>query len=321
MNRSASHILIAANPKSGRSGSASQVRALEQGLIEQGFLCETLHDLDAFRDRSLQLHAQDQLRAVVSAGGDGTVAALANMLPASIPIQLFPLGTENLLAKHFGITADIPLTVRALAAAKPLKIDAGSANGKLFLVMASCGYDAEVVRCMHAIRRGHINRWSYAGPIWSALRKYSFPEMPFRLEDQTLPRVPPTDSPPATKTQASCRENQAAWLFVFNVPKYAANLEFCPQANPTDGRLDVCTFRRPGIPHGLAYLTRLYLRNHDRMRGFSHQLCTGLHLDAPTDRHGQPLADIPYQLDGDPGGVLPLNIEVLPERLTLILPT
>jgi diacylglycerol kinase family enzyme len=30
---------------------------------------------------------------------------------------------------------------------------------------------------------------------------------------------------------------------------------------------------------------------------------------------------IPFQLDGDPGGVLPLEIEVLPGRLTLIIPT
>jgi diacylglycerol kinase (ATP) len=29
---------------------------------------------------------------------------------------------------------------------------------------------------------------------------------------------------------------------------------------------------------------------------------------------------VPYQLDGDPGGVLPLEIEVLPGRLTMIVP-
>ena len=29
---------------------------------------------------------------------------------------------------------------------------------------------------------------------------------------------------------------------------------------------------------------------------------------------------VPYQLDGDPGGFLPLNIEVLPNRLTMLVP-
>ena len=30
--------------------------------------------------------------------------------------------------------------------------------------------------------------------------------------------------------------------------------------------------------------------------------------------------EVPYQLDGDPGGVLPVEIEALPGRLTLVVP-
>jgi len=30
---------------------------------------------------------------------------------------------------------------------------------------------------------------------------------------------------------------------------------------------------------------------------------------------------VPYQLDGDPGGELPLDIEILPGRLTILVPT
>jgi diacylglycerol kinase (ATP) len=29
---------------------------------------------------------------------------------------------------------------------------------------------------------------------------------------------------------------------------------------------------------------------------------------------------VPYQLDGDPGGLLPLDVQVLPGRLTLVVP-
>ena len=31
-------------------------------------------------------------------------------------------------------------------------------------------------------------------------------------------------------------------------------------------------------------------------------------------------AQVPYQLDGDPGGLLPLDVQVLPGRLTLVVP-
>ena len=30
--------------------------------------------------------------------------------------------------------------------------------------------------------------------------------------------------------------------------------------------------------------------------------------------------EVPYQLDGDPGGVLPVDIETLPGRLTVVVP-
>jgi diacylglycerol kinase family enzyme len=31
-------------------------------------------------------------------------------------------------------------------------------------------------------------------------------------------------------------------------------------------------------------------------------------------------AEVPYQLDGDPGGILPLDLDILPGRLTLVIP-
>jgi diacylglycerol kinase (ATP) len=31
-------------------------------------------------------------------------------------------------------------------------------------------------------------------------------------------------------------------------------------------------------------------------------------------------AEVPYQLDGDPGGLLPVEVEVLPGRATLVVP-
>lgn len=295
MSRSSdAHVIIAANPKSGRSSSRSKVEELCRAIVELGFPCDVEYSLDAVQSRSLSLHAAGQLKAVVAAGGDGTADALANLLPAGIPILLFPLGTENLLAKHFGISGEIQQACHTLRAGKQVAVDVGSANGKLFLVMASCGFDAEVVRQMHAVRTGHINRWSYAGPILRSLRKYVFPRLSIALEGERSDR-------------------SAAWIFVFNVPRYAASLDFCPQADPHDGLLDVCTFEKSGVAFGMGYLFRLFLRSHQSMSGFAHRRAGKIVIESPGE-------DIPFQIDGDPGGVLPLTIEVLPERLTLLVP-
>jgi diacylglycerol kinase family enzyme len=171
----------------------------------------------------------------------------------------------------------------------------------MFLVMASCGFDAAVVEEMHATRKGHINRWSYSMPILRTLKRYRFPLARLLENDETL---------------NTSQEQQAAWTFIFNLPRYAANLQFCPQADPLDGRLNVCTFRKPGILRGCRYLTRLWLGSHQRMTDFCHSLATNISL-CGGDEPAAPA--IPYQLDGDPGGVLPLAIRVLPGRLKLIV--
>lgn len=296
------HVLIAANPKSGASESSNKVAKLAAAVEAVGFQCKILGDLEEVRVQSHDLAEAHLLRAVVSAGGDGTADALANLLSPSIPICIFPLGTENLLAKHFGFTDDIASTCKLLQFGVPQKMDVGKANDKVFLVMASCGFDAVVVEEMDAIRKGHINRWSYAKPILNALRRYRFPQLQIRGEDDSGTLV----------------EDSAAWIFVFNVPRYAANLDFCPQADPHDGYLDVCTFRRSGLIYGSGYFSRLFLRSHQSMKGFKHRRMKNLEVTLPSDSL-QP-AEIPFQIDGDPGGLLPASISVLPEHLTLLVP-
>lgn len=300
-----SHVLIAANPKSGAASGERRVAELREALIADGHTCDVHYSLEELQHSALQLESLGKLRAVVSAGGDGTAGALANLLPSHLPLLLFPLGTENLLAKHLGISGDVRQVRTILHSDQRYLLDVGRANGKLFLVMLSCGFDAEVVRRMHAVRTGHITRWSYAKPILTAMLDYQFPPLNISAAQQTTGQTTHTSS--------------AAWLFVFNVPRYAAGLEFCPQADPTDGLLDACTFQRSGLLNGLGYLARLWLGSHQRMRGFSHNLCQRLEIAAPLDRQGKPLL-VPFQIDGDPGGELPLVVEVLPKRLTLLVP-
>ena len=224
------HVLIAANPKSGAASNQQKVTELCESLRAAGLTCETSSSLSHIQTESRRLNDHGMLRAVVAAGGDGTVDALVNLLDPAIRILIFPLGTENLLAKHWGLTNDVRSACRTIQHGVPVSMDVGSANGKLFLVMLSCGFDAEVVRQMHAVRRGHINRWSYTGPILRALGKYRFPQISVKGIGQDDVEVD---------------LGTTAWAFLFNVPRYAANLQFCPQANPTDGLLDLCLFRSP----------------------------------------------------------------------------
>lgn len=331
MKTDAQHVLIAANPNSGAVSSCGFVAGLHEKLQALGFHSRIIGSLDVLQTAARELQERGWLRAVVSAGGDGTVAALANLLAPEIPLLIFPLGTENLLAKHLGLSKDVRAAAEAIQAGQTIAMDVGQANGKLFLVMLSCGFDADVVRRMHAVRAGHINRWSYTRPILAAMREYRFPQLAGRMQMELASREAAAEQAAVEQMAAEqmaaaggaekelAADHVAAWFFVFNVPRYAAGLNFCPQADPTDGALDVCTFQRPGVLSGLGYLSRLWLGSHQRSPDFHHQLCHQLVLPAPIAALADSL-QIPFQIDGDPGGFLPLEVKVLPSRLSLLTP-
>jgi diacylglycerol kinase family enzyme len=106
-------------------------------------------------------------------------------------------------------------------------------------------------------------------------------------------------------------EITARWVFVINLPLYAGGLSFSPQALGTDGLLDVCTFKEGSLWHGLMYLGGVMLGQHEGMQDFFRIQTRRLRVEAA--------GPAPFQLDGDPGGDLPVEFGILPQRLTLLV--
>ncbi len=147
---------------------------------------------------------------VVAAGGDGTLALVAQNTPPGTVLVPMPLGTENLLSRHFGFTRE-PAQVRDTIWHGVNKLlDVGLANGRMFLVMVTCGFDAEVVRAMHLTRQGHINRFSYFGPIMRALKRYRFPPLTIEWLDDFR-------EPEAAREQTTT-DQAYRWAMCFNLP-------------------------------------------------------------------------------------------------------
>jgi diacylglycerol kinase family enzyme len=291
-------ILLCVNPKAGARSGRPLVDRLVHGLQERGLAPQIVTDIDDLQRLSAVKMADGTLRAVVAAGGDGTVGLVANRTPAGTPIAVLPLGTENLLAKYLGLDADPESLAAILEKGRLMRLDAGEANGRVFLLMAGCGFDAEVVRRMHEQRTGHISHLSYFKPILDSIRTYEYPELRIRLLD--------TDG--QTNDQEVLR---AKWVFVVNLPRYAAGLSLVPQADGTDGRLDVCTFREGSLLSGLMYLAGVFAGQHMNWEDCTIVQARRLRIEAD--------APVPFQLDGDPGGYLPVDVRVLPGRLTLVV--
>jgi len=301
----ADHVLISVNPKAGRRSSPGRVDRLVARLGRRGFHVRVSTDLAEVAAEANRLHAQGQLRALVGVGGDGTAAELANRTAPGVPITLLPAGTANLIAKHLRLAATPEKLSETIAAGTLLQLDAGTAGGRLFLVMVSCGFDAEVVQRVHTHRQshgGHIGYRSYLKPILESIRSYEYPEIRIYC-DQVSGDVPEDASSPVL----------ARWAFAFNLPCYGWGLPLAPDAVGTDGLLDLCTFARGSLLHGLRYVIAAQLGGRHR-RLADCRMRRGRRFRMSCE---QPVA---YQLDGDPGGFLPVDVEVLPGRLTLVVP-
>ena len=292
-------VLIGVNPRAGAGNRLATVEELCRQLVALDVQAEMVTDIDRLVEKAAALKATGQLRAVVAAGGDGTLRLYAHRTAPGTPLLVFPLGTENLLAKYLELTADPLQAARLIAEGLVVRFDAGEANGQIFTLMAGCGFDAEVVRRLHEERTGNIHHLSYARPILDAIRQYGYPEL--RVYCAAADDDREEASEPIT----------ARWAFVVNLPRYAGGLRFAPDASGSDGLLDVCTFKEGSLWHGMVYLGGVMLGQHESMQDFVRVRAQRVRIEAD--------GPVPYQLDGDPGGELPVEIRVLPSRLSLVV--
>src|SRR4051794_34551687 len=102
----ARRVLIGVNPHAGAQNRQAVVAELCERLATGGFEAAVVQNIDELAAEAESLLAAGQLRAVVSAGGDGTLRLIADRTPVGTPLVLLPLGTENLLSRYLGQTAN-----------------------------------------------------------------------------------------------------------------------------------------------------------------------------------------------------------------------
>jgi diacylglycerol kinase family enzyme len=296
----ADRVLISVNPKAGPRSAQRRVERLVQLLGQRGFRVDVLREVDTVAEQANHWHAEGRLRALVGVGGDGTAAELVNRIAPGIPMTMLPAGNENLLARYLKLGQTPQNVCQTLVDGAVVRLDAGRAGRRIFLLMIGCGFDAEVVRRVHEDRTGHIHIRNYFKPILELIRSYEYPEL--RVYWGNGDAEVAEDRPPDT----------VRWLFALNLPCYGGGLQLAPQANATDGLLDVCAFHRGSRWHTLKYTAAVLLGRHRTMADCTTRRVRRLRITSE--------AKVPYQLDGDPGGLLPVDVEVLPGRLTLVVP-
>ena len=233
---------------------------------------------------------------VAACGGDGTVRdVVAGLLGSGVPLAILPTGTGNALAKDLGIPLDLNSACALMvdSRAKRRAIDLGTVGDGLFLLRSGVGLEAEITRTAD---RGLKDRLGPLAYITATVQAWnSAPVSHYRLVmDDAIVEI----------DGLACMVANAGSL---GIP----GLAISPHVRIDDGLLDVFVIRR----HDLAELGALAAS------------VTGAVEDANSLPHWQTRAisieAVPPQgveADGEELGFTPLQIEVIPGAVQVIVP-
>ncbi len=232
---------------------------------------------------------------VVAAGGDGTIAEVANgLLGSSACLGVIPLGTANVLAHELAL----PFEPRAVAAAlafgrtRPLwpGLARGAGESRLFVQMLGVGFDAHVVRHMSIALKRAFGRGAYVLQTLRELAVYPFPPIHLRLDGE---------------------ETQAASVIVSKGRLYGGRFLLAPEACSSEPGFSVVLFDHAGIGAALMYGAALPLDLLGRAPGVRHIRAQRI------DFIGNETA--PAQADGDAAGWTPTSVTDAPAAISVVV--
>ncbi len=285
--------LVVVNPIAGRGAAQRCLPRLEKGLRDSGLeptVAATAAPGDA---EAMARDLAPDHDLVVVVGGDGTLNEVLNGLGADRPLALFPVGTGNVVAKELRLPRRIGAFCRMIAGGRERVLDVGSASGRRFLAFVGAGFDALVAARMAQRRTGAIRMADYVGLVLSSLATYDFPRITVTVDGA---------APVASR----------GFALVSNVRSYGGPFVITPAAKYDDGQLDVCVLPRASRARYAWTMLGLIARLPAALVGARHLRGRRVRLEADREVH--------YQVDGDPAGTLPVEIQLLERKARLVVP-
>jgi diacylglycerol kinase family enzyme len=230
-------MVIVFNPVAGRRRAHLLWRVLDV-LVANGVRLELAETCRAGHAESLALEAVKRGEPmVVAAGGDGTIAEVANgLMGTGARLGVIPLGTANVLAHELGL----PFSPRAVAAALAFGrtttlwpgIAASAQGSRLFVQMLGVGFDAHVVKRVSFPMKKLLGKGAYVLRSVAEVTRYSYPQITMRLDEV---------------------ETQAASVIVSKGKLYGGKFRLAADAMPGEPGFSVIMFDRSGPGAAMMY--------------------------------------------------------------------
>lgn len=238
MQGSRKTIRFIVNPASGSSRSRSKdvAQLIDQYLDKTVFIPEITFSSAPRQSFILSREAADQgIDIVVAVGGDGSVNEVAKGLTGyNVTLGIIPIGSGNGLARHLNIPMDISKAIEILNFGKTMLIDTVSINDNQFISIAGVGFDALVAdKFAQSETRGFLTY--------------------FRIATRAYPFYKPKKY--ELDIDGEIIKRRALFISFANSDQFGYNTTIAPNADITDGLIDVCIvqkipmFKAPLIAH------------------------------------------------------------------------
>jgi diacylglycerol kinase (ATP) len=234
---------------------------------------------------------------VLAFGGDGTYNEVARgLVGSSTSLGVVPGGTTSVLAYELDVPRPAPHAVAALLAGEDRAMRvARSDHGDLVLLMVSAGPDSYVLKRL----RPSFKR--LGGRVGVAL--------------QAVVEAVGTSNLPRVRVVVGGNGEEAGWVIVGNSRCYAGRHRATPGADPFRGDLEVVAQRGSGRRAAVSFLLGIPSGRHLRRADVVRTVVETVRLE-PTASD----VTVPYQVDGDVVGALPVEIGVDPRPLMVRIP-
>lgn len=236
-------------------------------------------------------------RLVVAAGGDGTIAEVANGIAGSdAALAVIPLGTANVIAHEWGLPFAVEAIAHALAASRtrpmrPLLARFGDGRARLVLQMLGVGLDSAVVASLDGGLKRRLGKSAYVLETVRQVFAWPFPRLAIRVDGEAL-----------EVAQAIATKGRFYGGRLLLAPHARAEAEgFVAALFPGRGRL-------AAIRAGLALPLNLL----PSLGGVSFRHARSLGILAP--------AGLPVQADGDLIGRTPVLVTEAETAIPLVVP-
>jgi YegS/Rv2252/BmrU family lipid kinase len=290
--------LLVVNPRAGRVRGEAGVARVERRLVRAGLEVQRLEpaapeETAAALGSALRRESPRHARVVV-AGGDGSInSVLPAVMGTEFPLAILPVGSVNVLARELGIPRGLQAAAAVAASGQPLRIDLGLANGRPFALMAGIGFDAAVVHTVAPDVKNVVGSFAYVARGLKLLAGQTSSRFRIATEEGSL--------------------EAEAWLAVVaNASRYTYRWRLAPAARIDDGWLDLCLFQGSSAAQAAGQVVAALAGRHAGYPGVSHLRARRLRFECDPP--------VCVQVDGDPAGETPVEIDMAPGALSVLVP-